>query len=390
MKKTVCTLLIALGSLCVVPAPVAQTPQTSLVGPLDRTVIAERQFGRASFVVARGLTIEVGNRSVGPIIINGWSQDVIAAHAMSARGDEVVIVHASETAAGKKLFLKADYADLAMPTAPTTRAVETPPFADNRPLEIQLEIKVPRYAEIERITVIRSKVEISDVDTSITINGDRSSVILKRIGGVEVHTRSGTVEIEGAKGLVQVETLNGAIRVINTRAAVHAVSIGGPIEVRCASDRVDVANTDAPIEVINAEGDVDAVAANSSVRFTGDLRDDRRYYLKSMSGRVEMILPASTHGFTAILSSYRGLVETDFALKSKDPLRAGIFNRRVIGRYGNGKAQITLDSFEGLVRLTKLTGASLERCQLEKSRRDRPSCCESRQMTPLSDRLGAR
>jgi hypothetical protein len=73
-----------------------------------------------------------------------------------------------------------------------------------------------------------------------------------------------------------------------------------------------------------------------------------------MSGRVEMLLPANPSGFNATLSSYRGLVESDFTLTTKQQASDAAHNRRRVGTYGNGKAQITLDSFEGFVRLTRL------------------------------------
>jgi DUF4097 and DUF4098 domain-containing protein YvlB len=225
-----------------------------------------------------------------------------------------------------------------------------------------LEINVPRYTEIELIRVMRSNVEVSDVDTTVNVTGGKSNVILKRIGGAEVHTRSGNVEIESATGLVQVATVSGAISVHNSRGAVRAVSIAGPIEIKCAHGRIDVTNTEAPIELINIDGDVDAIATNSSVRQAGNIREDGRYYLKSMSGRVEMIVPANTHGFTATLSSYRGLIQSDFALKSGPPIKDSPQNR-LSGRVGNGKAQITLDSFEGLVRLTKIPAGATEPCK---------------------------
>lgn len=100
----------------------------------------------------------------------------------------------------------------------------------------------------------------------------------------------------------------------------RAVSIAGPIEIKCSDGRVDVSNTDAPIELVNINGDVDAIATNSSVRFTGKLRDGGRYHLKSMSGRVEMLLPANPSGFSATPSFYRGLVESAFNLTLSRPL----------------------------------------------------------------------
>ena len=323
---------------------------------------SERHYGRRGVSVERGLSIGLGNRTTGRITVNGWDRDVIEAHAVSSRGDEVVLVKVSDVAGAKKYFFKADYADLDHPAAPTGR-VDSPPEVEGKNVKVHLELNVPRYTQIELIEVWSSDVQISDVDTPVNVLGASSSIILKRVKAADVHTRSGNVEIDGVSGLAAVVTSSGAIRVKGSQSVVHAVSITGPIEVKCSVGRVDVSNTEAPIELANIDGDVDAIATNSSVRFTGALREGARYYLKSMSGRVEMTLPATTRGFDATLSSYRGIVETDFKLTTKQPATEMTQNRRLVGRFGNGKAQVLLDSFEGLVRLTRIEATEIPSCK---------------------------
>lgn len=317
-----------------------------------------RAFGQVTLNVSPGVQVELGNRSTGRITVTGWDRDVISARAVSQRGDETLIINqrSSET---ERFFLKADYADLESPDR--TRVLDSPPSGDDgRALQIHLEVSLPRYTAIELIRVIRSNVQINNVDTPLTIVGEKSRIILKQVGAAEIHTRGGDVDIQDATGFIQVATASGAIRVTNAKSGLRAVSIAGPIEVKCARGRVDVSNTDAPIVFYDVAGDVDAIAANSSVRFDGELQEDGRYHLRSMSGKVEMIVPGNTAGFNATLSSYRGLVESDFPLKtasggSKANVRSTgpETGRRLSGQFRNPRAQIWLDSFEGLVRLTR-------------------------------------
>src|SRR6266536_864056 len=365
MKKPKPTLLL-LGIFVLTIAATVEfaltPPQKGALGTPPTAQMPVRQYGRLNINVERGIRVAVGNRTTGRITINGWDRDAIEVHAVSQRGEEVVIVNSTDDSSGKRFFFKADYADLGLPAAPT-QVLDEPPKLDGRFFEVHLEVNVPRYAEIELIQVMRSNVEVSGVETPVSVSGGISSVILKKVGTVAVHTKSGNVEVSDANGLVEVATTSGAIRTFNTEGAVRAVSIAGPIEIKCARGRIDVANTEAPIELINIDGDVDAIATNSSVRFTGEVREGGRYYLKSMSGRVEMILPANTHGFNAMLSSYRGLVETDFSLNTKQSTRVIGVNRRLVGRFGNGQAHITLDSFEGLVRLTRVPATISRGCK---------------------------
>ena len=317
----------------------------------DSSQDSGRYLAQVSIPVARGVRIYVDNRTTGRITVRGWDRDVVEARAGSSRGDEVVIVKRDET--DKQIGFKADYADFDQPSAPTSH-LKDPPVINDEVLKVNLIVNVPRWVELGLIEVIRSDVEVTGVETQVSVSAGRSSVLLKNVGSAEVQSKSGNVEIEGISGAGVVLTSSGAIRISDSKSAVRAVSIAGPIEIKCSEGRVDVSNAEAPIELVNINGDVDAIATNSSVRFTGKLRDGGRYYLKSMSGRVEMLLPANPSGFTATLSSYRGLVESAFSLHTKQAPSDAAHNRRRTGTYGNGKAQITLDSFEGMVRLTKL------------------------------------
>jgi hypothetical protein len=320
-----------------------------------------RQYGAYITNVQRGVRITVGNRTTGQITISGWDRDVIEARAVSPRGDEVVVAGEYAASGATSLFLKADYANLEQPATPAV-PVDHVPIIDDQVVKIHLQVKVPRYTEIERIEVSRSDVEVSDVETQIVVSGKSSTIILKRVGAADVQTRDGNVQIDGVDGLATVVTASGAIHINKSKSFVRAVSIAGPIEVTCSSGRVDVSNTEAPITLANIDGDLDAVATNSNVKFAGNLREGARYFLKAMSGNVEMVLPANTRGFTSTLSSYRGQIENAFKLSNKQPI-SNSENRRVVGRFGNGKTQILLDSFEGLVRLTKVDEASIPPCK---------------------------
>jgi Toastrack DUF4097 len=343
--------------------------------------------GIVSVKFERGGKISLGNRTTGPIVVVGWDRDVIEASATSDRGAEAVRVNVYPDPSGARILLKADYAESEENRGPRqllrerrmmfgarapesaqgiSQGPDSPPMFYSRPGEVFLEVKVPRYAEIEMITVKRSEVLVYGVETAITVNGARSAIKLKRVGAAEVRTRSGDVEVDDANGLVDVITTGGAIVVKNARSDVRALSLSGRIEIQCARGRVDVSNTDGPITMNGVIGDVSATATNSHVRFSGPIRAEGRYYLKSMSGAVEMEVPASSPGFTVTLSSYRGGVETDFSLKtSKSATDRGNspVNRRLIGRYDNGQAQITLDSFDGTVRLSKMAAGALKDCR---------------------------
>lgn len=365
--------------------------------------VTNQQDGRVSIKVERGQggRVTVDNRTTGRITVIGWDQDTVEATATSERGVEAVRV-AMKDSPSKIISLKADYLkrpedDQPRPEAtPATRTpgsapeplpslgdllgkirtpdlsgseiVNEPPTRDGQSIEVHLEVRVPRYIEIDIIRVIRSPVEVRDVDTSIIVLGQRSTVTLKRVRDAEVRTRSGAVEIEDAAGLVEVVTASGAVKVQRAHRDVRLLSISGNMEIECVRGRVNIDNADGSITLTNIQGDVEVNASNSDILFRGPIREDGRYHLKTMSGTVEMAVRDKPPGFTAALSSYRGSLENDFQLRLKqsgEQPQEGEVNRRIVGRYGDGRAQITLDSFDGKVRLSRLAPGAIKECKLQ-------------------------
>jgi hypothetical protein len=83
-----------------------------------------------------------------------------------------------------------------------------------------------------------------------------------------------------------------------------------------------------------------------------------------MSGSVEFTLQENPTGFTAALSSYRGVIENEFQLANQQASQhEENVNRRIIGRYGDGQAQISLDTFDGRVKLGKSATDAVKECK---------------------------
>jgi DUF4097 and DUF4098 domain-containing protein YvlB len=110
-------------------------------------------------------------------------------------------------------------------------------------------------------------------------------------------------------------------------------------------------------------GDIEATTTSGDVRFDGALRSTGHYRLKSFSGGAQMNLAGSVPGFTAALSTYSGDIETDFALTVESPEHQGAVNRRLVGRYGDGKTQVSLESFSGEIQLKKGNANKAENCR---------------------------
>lgn len=280
----------------------------------------------------------------------------------------------------------------ARPAAPTPRSPvseRTPSMESLRGVgEIRLEVKLPRNARIDLIdsrryavfnssgtpsylTNTRNDVIVTNIETPVSIisSGD---VQATRVGGLEAKTRASNVSVKEVAGSVNISTVTGAVIVKEAYGDVRVVSISGTISIECARGRAEAGTTNGSITLMSIGGDLDASTAGGTISYTGVIRDGGRYRLKSMSGPVRMFIQKEPPGFLASLSSYKGQIMSEFELKTELsantatpdlPSTQGQPVRRMTGRFGDGDARITLDSFSGAVQLGRAPSEVWKNCR---------------------------
>lgn len=337
-----------------VHAPASTPPPGPSVPPVQVEPITVK--------LARGGKVAISSRS-GLITLTGWDRDVVQATAASENGPELIETQTTGDPAHPRLLL--------ISPAPSTRRLGR---------EVKLDVKVPRYADVETPEGYRGDIEVSDVEGVTLINAGNGDVKAMRMGPLKVSRRSGDVTVKDVKGdftarsyhgdivvynvagAVDVAATNGDLAVQNVGGDVRANSATGDVGVHCAKGRADVSSASGSITLAGIEGDVEASTASGEVGFTGMIRAGNSYRLKSLTGPVMMIIQPDA-GFTATLSTYSGGLETDFPLKLESPVQRGPLNRRLTGTFGDGKAKISLDSFGGAVKIAKGNTAVLKECK---------------------------
>jgi hypothetical protein len=313
-----------------------------------------------SVKLVRGGKVSISSRS-GQIVVSGWDRDVVEA---SATGDSGPVPIETQTTGD--------------PSRPRLLLTVSPRRYGR---DAKLDVKVPRYADVETLEGYRGDIEVADVDGATLINAGNGDVKIMRVGSLKVSRRSGDVivrevkgdltarsfngdvVVENVGGLVDVAATNGDLRVHNAGGDVRANSATGDVEVRCAKGRAEVSSASGSITLIEVGGDVDASTASADVIFRGPIRVGGSYRLKSLSGDVSMTIQPDVAGFTATLTTYSGGIDTDFPLKVESPVQGGPINRRITGTYGNGQAKLALDSFSGTVKIAKGSAAALKECK---------------------------
>lgn len=343
--------------------PSQKQPTTPRPAPAPRAPTATIAPSQVTLKLERGGKIKVSNRA-GRVTIIGSDRETIQAVATSDEGGEPVQVEVGEEASRPRVILS-------IPSIDSRRAAR----------EINLSVKVPRYAEVEILDNYRGTIEVSDLETGVTISGGNGPVTVNRVAALRVARRSGTITAKSITGNLFARTLNGnivaddiggqvdvaatngSVRVHNAGGDLRANSSTGDIEILCVKGRAEVSSASGSIDLTGIGSDTDASSASGSVSFKGAIRANGSYSLKSISGEVQMSIQPDAPGFTATLITYSGDVESDFALKVDAPLQEGKLNRRVTGRYGDGQARFLLDSFSGTVRIAKIAPAALKACK---------------------------
>ncbi len=330
--------------------------------------------------IGKGSSLAVHNK-FGAVIVTGWNSNILQASAMNVNTLQPIPVKIIQDSSNDKKFSIA-------------------PVPENKRLrsgDIALEVKVPRDVKLEPIRSDGSEVQIKNIDGLVAVTTDSGDVHIRSVGSLDIHTESGTVTVEDVTGssivqssngdisaknikddftaktengnlrvenvgkILQVITVNGNVTAQNIQGNLGLVAVNGKINIRCVKGRVEINDASSQIQLAGIEGDVEVTTSNGKANFIGEIRVGKRYRLKTLSGAVSMLISDSL-GFTATLSSYSGQVDSDFALGGKDPLSSNKKNRRLTGTIGDGQTQIEMDSFDGRVRLGKISSEAIQKC----------------------------
>ena len=280
--------------------------------------------------VERGSRIVVRNE-FGDIRIAGSDRNTVEVVATDLNSSQPVAVSITEaSSANKKVF--------------TVSPVESG-RGDRPKINISLEVKVPRDVELTPIYLRRGNISINNLDGGVSLRTDDGNITVQRAGSAG----GGFVEAMAGSGNVDLSNINGDVRIVAISSGITVQCVKGDIAARVSSGYIAASNID---------GDVELNVSSGNASFTGPIHPERRYRLKTLSGHVSMDIPDSV-GFTAVLSSYSGQLQTDFQFPNASPRS----KQRIILKYGDGTGRIELDSFNGSVQLRKMVASNVTDCK---------------------------
>lgn len=182
-----------------------------------------------------------------------------------------------------------------------------------------------------------------------------------------------SIAVEGVDGLIEAETVNSGIKIAAGSKEVRAESVNGGVEVSCPCRRVEASSVNGPVTIRGASGVVEASTVNGrllveggsferaqlesvsgGVQFQGDLDSAATLDVETVSGSVELVLPASASADFSI-SSFSGAITNEFG---PEPRRISRYTseKELEFSTGSGGATVTIHTLSGGIRLRKKEG----------------------------------
>jgi DUF4097 and DUF4098 domain-containing protein YvlB len=202
------------------------------------------------------------------------------------------------------------------------------------PADIDYRIDAPAWAGV-RLEGVSCDADIQGLGGPVAVNTVEGTVEIRQVSGsVDVTTVDGDVTVDGGQGL-HLHSVDGSVVVSNARGEVNAASVDGDVR----------------LSGMNASS-VDASSVDGDISFSGRLGAQGRYRFSTHDGDVTLVLPADTSASIETRSLFsRATIESDLPLT----LAPSTGNRRrQVFTLGSGSADVTLETYDGAVRIRQL------------------------------------
>ena len=193
----------------------------------------------------------------------------------------------------------------------------------------------------------------------VRVEGFASSVQAEGLAGrLEVETVNGSIAVKGGTAALELQSVNGAVEIDGAAQRVEASSVNGRVTIRSAGGDVEASSVSGGVEVSGASySRVELEAVSGALRFTGALTPNASLELQTVSGEVELELPAE-QGAAVSVSTFTGQIRTDFA-EAPAPEKTSRHTPEKELRFtiGSGGARIQIETLSGSVNIRKAGAA---------------------------------
>ncbi len=183
--------------------------------------------------------------------------------------------------------------------------------------------------------------DLSGVHTDVTVTGAR--------GPVTVETVQGEITVQGGEGLVSLRSVEGRVALRNAKGRIEVHSVNEDVVIADAAGDVTAETVNGEIALARVDATaLDASTVNGDVDYDGTVRNGGRYTLSSHNGDLTLTVAEGTNAAVAV-STFNGEFESEFPVTLTEARKG----RRFSFTLGSGSAQVSLESFQGSIRLVR-------------------------------------
>lgn len=183
--------------------------------------------------------------------------------------------------------------------------------------------------------------DLSGVNTQVSVVGAR--------GPVTVETVQGEIAVEGGEGLVSLQSVEGEVSLRRARGRIEVHSVNQDVAIAASSGDITAETVNGGIRLEGVEASALAASTvNGDIYYDGPVRNGGRYALSSHNGDLTLTVAEGTNAAVTV-STYNGEFESDFPVTLTEARRG----RRFAFTLGSGSAQVSLNSFQGSIRLVR-------------------------------------
>ena len=190
-----------------------------------------------------------------------------------------------------------------------------------------------------------SRVEVESYGSDVTVSGVT--------GAVSVECVNGNIDISGATQEVDASAVNGSVQVTGSAKRVSAESVNGPVTVRGGSGEVQASTVNGRL-VVSGRGPYERAeleTVSGSVLFEGALAAQASVTIESVSGAVEVVLPANVSADFNV-SSFSGGVGNELGPPAQRTSRH-TSEKSLEFSTGGGGASVSISTLSGAIQLRK-------------------------------------
>lgn len=195
--------------------------------------------------------------------------------------------------------------------------------------EVNYTVQVPVGTSIEVVNT-SGNYTIRNVQGKVTLQSSASNIDLNAV--------EGAIEIDNASGETRGDLLFGPVMIRQPMGKIKLQWIEGDIRIKSKSADIFVQQERGSLDVSNAAG---------SIKIKTNLDSGRDYFVETVSGSIEFLVPETASGKLQI-SSDMGDIKTDIPVAIESYSRQGL-----IGKFGLGGVTISLRSGSGDVTVAQ-------------------------------------